>query len=134
MTARQTSLLDLAILPCNANGLPLTDSFMATSFKVIEDYFATTGISKCAVVYMAQGMSEVVPAFYLACIGNNNQFTAELVLKRWQYLHRECKKRGITAISFGADCDSRELKAMQVSSHIFLTPIYHHFLHFPLPT
>ena len=106
------------VLPCNAKGLPLTDSFMATSFKDIEDYFATTGISKYAFVYMAQAMSDGVPAFCLACIGNNNQFTAELVLKRWQYLHSECKKRGITIISFGADGDSREMKSMQVSSHI----------------
>ena len=31
----------------------------------------------------------------------------------------ECYKRGITVISFGADGDSREMKAMLLSSHLF---------------
>ena len=33
----------------------------------------------------------------------------------------ECKKRGITVASFGADGDSRELKAMQVSTSLLAT-------------
>ena len=51
----------------------------------------------------------------LACIGTDNKFSAELVLKRWAYIVSECRKCGITVTSFGADGDSWELKAMQVS-------------------
>lgn len=67
---------------------------------------------------MAKPLSEGIPAFCLACLGTDNKFTAELVLKRWDYMYSECKKRGIKVVSFGADGDSRELKAMQVSTQL----------------
>ena len=59
-------------------------------------------------------------------MGTNNKFTAEHVLNRWKYIVSECKKRKITVVSFGADGDSRELKAMQVSTQLLFssqTPI-----------
>ena len=65
---------------------------------------------------MAQPLCQNVPAFCLACVGTNNKFMAEQVLKRWKYI-LECKI-GIDVVSFGADGDSRELKSMQVSSHL----------------
>ena len=73
-------------------------------------------MAKYAFVYMAQPLSEGIPAFCLACMGTDNKFTAHHVLKRWKYIFSECKKRGIIVVSFGADGDSRELKAMQVST------------------
>ena len=63
---------------------------------------------------MAQSLCDGVPAFCLACIGTD-KVSAELILKRWAYIVSECRKHGITVTSFGADGDSRELKAMQVS-------------------
>ena len=59
---------------------------------------------------------DCVPALCLVVIGSDNKFSAGLVLKRWQYIVSECNKYGITVTSFGADGDSRELKAMQVST------------------
>ena len=44
----------------------------------------------------------------------NNKFTAEHVLLRWQYIMKECEKRGIRNVSFGGDGDSRLMKAMRV--------------------
>ena len=109
------------VMPCDEKGLPLTDSFTAVLFNAIEDYFATDDVAKYAFVYMAQALHEGVPAFCLACMGTDNKFTAELVLKRWKYMFSECKKRGITVVCFGADGDSRELKAMQVSSQLLFS-------------
>ena len=59
-----------------------------------------------------------VPAFCLACIDTDNKFDAELVIKHWHYIHNELNQRGITLISIGADGDSRELRAMQVSTQL----------------
>ena len=109
------------VLPCNENGLPLSDAFIAVSFESMEEFFRVADVAKYAFVYMAQPLCKGVPAFCLACMGTNNKFTADLVLKRWLYMFSECKKRGITVASFGADGDSRELKAMQVSAQLLFT-------------
>ena len=69
---------------------------------------------------MAQLLLSSAPAFILACMGTDNKFTAEHVLKSWQFIQDECIKRGITIVSFGADGDSRELKGMRVASHLML--------------
>ena len=66
---------------------------------------------------MAQSLCPDVPAFCLACMGTDNKFTADLILKRWKYIFLECNKRGISVDSFGADGDSRELSAMQNLPH-----------------
>ena len=89
---------------------------MATSFDVIENCFRTCEIAKFAYIYMAQCVSPTVPGFCLACIGTNSSFTATDVLKRWRYIYLESWKRNITIISFGADGDSRLLRAMKISS------------------
>ena len=102
------------MLPCDSAGVPLRDAFIAVSFEAMQEAFESGTIANNAFVYMAQSLSDGVPAFCLACIGTD-KFSAELILKRWAYIVSECRKRGITVTSFGADGDSRELKAMQVS-------------------
>ena len=109
------------VLPLNKEGLLLTDSFVATSFEAIEDAFATRTKANYAFTYMAQSLSEGAPSFCLACIGTDNRFDAEVVLNRWTYIFNQCKKRGISIISFGADGDTREMKAMQVSCQLLLS-------------
>lgn len=108
------------LLPCNENALTLTDTFIAVSFEAIQELFKAADVAKYAFVYIALSLSEGVPAFCLACIGTD-KFNAEVVLKRWTYVLSQCKKRGIRGVSFGANRDSRELKAMQVSSKLFLS-------------
>lgn len=109
------------VFPCTKNGLPRTDSFVALSFESMKEAFHDCEIAKYAFVYMAQPLTQGVPAFCLACLGTNNKFTAEHVLRRWKYVFLECKKLGITVVSFGADGDSRELKSMQVSTHLLFS-------------
>ncbi len=74
------------MLPSNKAGLPDIDRFQLVSFSGLENMFKTTAISKYAYVYMAQPIKEGVPAFSLACLGTDNKFTAEDVLKRWKYI------------------------------------------------
>ena len=106
------------VLPCDNEDLPLTDSFIAVTFASIEESFRTAEVAKYAFVYMAQPLCQNVPSFCLACMGTNNKFTAEGVLKLWTYIFLECKKLGISVVSLGADGDPRELKAMQVSTQL----------------
>ena len=106
------------VLPCNDAGLPLSDTFLATSLGAIEKMFVTNELAKYAYAYVAQPVSLNVPAFCIACIGSNNCFKAEDVLQRWKYIYSQCSARGITVVSFGADGDSRELKAMKTSCQL----------------
>ena len=109
------------VLPCNDNSLPNCDAFIANTFEAIEDAFKSGVIAKYAFVYMVQPLTKGVPAFCLACLGSDNRFSNELVAKRWKHIREECHKRGIIALSFGADGDSRELRAMQLSTQLCLS-------------
>ena len=106
------------VLPCDDSGLPVVDTYLAVSFDSIKESFSNGEVAKYAFVYMAQPLCQNVPAFCLACLVTDNKFTAEQVLKRWKHINLECKKIRIDVVSFGADGDSRELKSMQVSSHL----------------
>ena len=104
------------VLPSNDNVLPMADSFLVTSFEVIENCFRNNEISKFTYLYTVQCVSPAVPGFCLACIRTNNSFLATDIMNRWRYIYLECQKRDITIISFGADGDSRLLRAMKISS------------------
>ena len=84
----------------------------------METSFKEGSLAKYAFVYMIQPLTIAVPAFCLACIGTDNKFDAELVIKRWHYIHNELNQCGITLVSIGAYGDSRELRAMQVSTQL----------------
>lgn len=105
------------VLPCDDSGLPVVDTYLAVSFDSIKESFSKGELAKYAFVYMAQPLSQNVPAFCLACLGTNNKFPAEHITTM-EIHFLECKKIGIDVVSFGADGDSRELKSMQVSSHL----------------
>ena len=60
------------VFPVDDRGLPLDDSFLATSFSVIETMFNSATIAKYAYNYMAQPLCVVnVPPFCLACFGTD---------------------------------------------------------------
>ena len=107
------------VLPLSDEGLPEIDSFLATSFKAVEEMFQNHTKAKYAYVYMAQSLDQSIPAFCLACFGTDNRFIAEHVLMRWNKIREQCKKRGIRVISFGGDGDSRLMKAMRLSVSLF---------------
>ena len=93
------------VLPLNEKGLPIVDSYLATSFKAIESMFTKSAIAKYAYVYMAQPLKLNAPPFCLACFGTD-KFTAVEVMQRWNYIYEECKKRNIHILSYGSDGDS----------------------------
>ena len=109
------------VLPCDQDGLPICDSFIASSFETMEKYFENASLAKYAFVYVVQPLTKGVPPFCLACIGTDNKFDAEVVMKRWQYIHDQLNQRGIHLVSIGADGDSRELKGMLVSTQLLTT-------------
>ena len=110
------------VLPVDDCGLPLVDSFLATSFSAIENMFSSVTIAKYAYIYMAQPLGINIPPFCLACFGSDQKFTAEHVLQRWQRIYLQCAERGITVVSFGGDGDSRVMKAMKMSVSLTMPP------------
>ena len=106
------------VLPCDQDGLPICDSFVATSFETMEKYFHNACLAKYTFVYVVQPLTKGVPPFCLACVGTNNKFNAEIVMKRWQCIHDQLNQRGIHLVSIGADGDSRELRGMLVSTQL----------------
>ena len=122
------------VLPDDSKtGLPTVDAYKAVSFEAIQSMFSNATIAKYAYVYMVQALCHQTPPFCLACFGTDNKFDAKQIVLRWNYIYTECKKRGITVLSFGADGDSRLMKAMkeiafqpktdfQISPKCILTP------------
>ena len=104
------------VLPIDENGLPIIESFLATSYERIENMFSTCVIAKYAYVYMVKPLDLQSPSFCLGCVGTDNKFSAEMAIMRWNYIVDECKKRNIHVISFGGDGDSRLMRAMQIST------------------
>jgi len=108
------------VVPLDENGLPKGYSFLATSFSGIEYMFQNNTVAKYAYVY--QALCTDVSPFCLACIGTNNKFDSLAIMQRWQYIVRECEKRGITILSFGGDGDSCVMKCMKVFSSLHTSP------------
>ena len=78
------------VLPPDNNSLPRKDSFIATSFEVIEKRFTSSAKASNAYLYMAQPMTNDVPPFCFALLGTDNHFDAKVVLQRWKYIVKEC--------------------------------------------
>ena len=55
------------VLRCDEKGLPLTDSFLATTFESMCKHFSEESVASYAFVYMAQPITEDVPTFCLSC-------------------------------------------------------------------
>jgi len=58
----------------------------------------------------------------LACIGTDNRFNADIVANHWKYIYDELSRRGISLASVGADGDSRELRAIKLSTNLLFSP------------
>jgi len=57
--------------------------------------------------------------YIVSAYGTNNKYSAVDVLRKWTYLYNALKKRNINIVGFSSDCDSRYLKAMQLSLGFF---------------
>ena len=80
------------VLPVNQKGLPIVDSYLASSFVAIESMFVNSPTARYAYVYMAQPLQQDIPPFCLACLGTDNKFTAAKVMQRWNHIYENAKK------------------------------------------
>ncbi|CAG9820579.1 unnamed protein product [Phaedon cochleariae] len=102
------------------DGLPKTNTFIATSAKAIQDYFLSSSKSNYAYVVMAQPLSKSAPPFCLVIFGTDNKFDSNDVTKRWEHIKENLRRRGITVLGFSSDGDTRLLKTMR--QHASLPP------------
>lgn len=102
------------------DGLPQTDTFLATSAKAIQNCFLTSCKSNYAYTVMAQPLSNSAPPYCLVVFGTDNRFDSNDVSKRWKHIKDNLEMRGIILLGFSSDGDTRLLKAMR--QHASLPP------------
>lgn len=106
-------------LPLNpSNGLPITNSFIATDAKRISEIFQNSRKSNYAYVLMAQPPFPNAAAFCLCVYGTDNIFKHSDVIKRWRTMKYIAKENGIDIVGFALDGDSRLLKTMRYNTLI----------------
>lgn len=101
------------VLPLDQNGLPISESYPASSAKVISDYFKENEMSQQLYCIMAQPIAIKAPPFCVAMFGTNNKFNAAQVHARWMWTVKALKEEGIQLLSFSSDGDGRLLKTMR---------------------
>lgn len=80
------------VLPTDQKtGMPIPFSFMPKSVTEIEQQLQQPK-STLVYVVMAQPIKENIPPFVLQIYGVNNTFTAETVMKRWEFTQKELAK------------------------------------------
>lgn len=98
----------------NENGMPLVDSFSATSPDAIHQYLKKYQKSSIVYVILATPIAQKTLSFNLLSFGTNNKFSIEEVLLRWAVMEREMQKAGLTVLGFGADGDTRLIGSMKI--------------------
>lgn len=104
--------------PLDINGMPLKNSFPATSADVISKYFANEEKSSLIYVVMAQPLQLKAAPFCLLAFGTNNKFSQEHVTSRWKYIIQRLGSVGITVVGIASDGDTRLLRAMRLEMHM----------------
>jgi len=100
------------MLPCDDFGLPVPESYPATSARKVADYFETKETSNYAYCVMAQPLSPDCRPFCLLMHGTNQKFKAADIVKRWERIETEALNYNVEVVGFSADGDPRLLKSM----------------------
>lgn len=99
--------------PLGANGLPVVGSFPATSAQLISSYLKNNQASSIAYCYMVQPLDPNAPTICLSLFGTDNRYTAEHVVKRWEWIAKNAKDQGdFEVVGFSSDGDGKQLRAM----------------------
>lgn len=106
------------VLPLGSDGMPLSNTFSATTLEKIQNTFQNATIAKLLYVIIAQSLVDKGPSFCLCLYGTDNKFTFEDVLNRWKYMFKCLEDESISVLGMSADGDSRLLKAMQLRSKL----------------
>lgn len=93
----------------NEHGMPILNTFQARNAKEIEDHFLNedNSIGTMAYTITAQPLVENVLPFILTIFSTDNKFTSLHVTKRWEFIRNELKQRGVLAIGYSSDGDTR---------------------------
>lgn len=102
------------LLPLQDNGFPGNNKFVFNKVADAEETFKNNNMASNAYVFMAQPLSDNVPAFCRAVYGTDNKFDHQPDLSRWNFIRSEAKKLDIEIIGYSSDGDNRCLKAMRI--------------------
>lgn len=107
-------------LSLDADGMPITDTFMARNAAEIFGHFKDDNntVSSIAYTIMAQPLSANADPFPLTLFSTNNKFNALDVIHRWTFIRQELRKKGIEVLNFASDGDAKLLKAMKIETGI----------------
>lgn len=103
------------VLPLDANSMPRSNQFPATTAEVIKIHFENNIKSSSLYVYMAQPVEKDATSFCLNIFGTDNTMKTEDVLKRWKFITNKLEAKGISVLGFSGDGDPRILKAMRIA-------------------
>lgn len=100
------------VLPLSDNGVPIVNSFPATSAAIIAHHFEKGIPASIAYAIMVQPIRDGAPSFCLTLFGSDNKFNSQHVFRRWIYIVQELAKLGIEVVGFSSDGDGKLLSAM----------------------
>lgn len=96
------------VLSLDQNGMPVPNAFPARNAEEIMKHFSTQKTTNFVTVVMAQPLAES-PPFCLLLFASDTKFTAEIVVKRWDFISNELKKLNIEVLTISTDSDPRSV-------------------------
>ena len=104
------------VLPLDENGMPVKNTYKATSLKNMVNFFENGKKASLAYAIMAQPLEENASSFCLCIYSTDNKLSYEHIIRRWKYLINCLKDLGITVLGISSDGDPRLLKAMRIEA------------------
>lgn len=107
------------VLPLNdQTGLPIPFAYSAgNANQIIEHFSSNNNTSSYLNVIMAQPLGDA-PAFCLTLFGSDNKFSANDVVKRWNYIEEKLDKVNVEVLVTSSDSDPRYNSAMRQLSQL----------------
>lgn len=100
-------------LPLNENGMPIVNSFNAsTSNEIIRHFSKKNVIGNHVNVVMAQPLADI-PAFCLLLFATDGAYTSLDVSKRWKHIVERLRDENIEVLTFSSDSDQKYNSAMR---------------------
>lgn len=99
-------------------GLPIPESFPATSAAQMQEHFRHNAVSRIAYVIMIQPLEKTAAPFCLALFGTNNKFEASQITRRWKWMLKAANEEGIEIVGVSSDGDPKLLRAMYSESFL----------------
>lgn len=105
-----------------ATGMPVPHTFPARHAREIMNHFVNGTVAGYLNVVMAQPIANNASAFCLLLYASDNKFTANNVVRRWEYIKNELNKVGIVVLTISSDSDPRYNSAMRELSGLGESP------------